>query len=169
RGRAPRGGAAGWERGGRRDGACGGLARPHDRRHCRDQHVEERRLVDVAHAVQGEGQGIPGCGQLARDLGVHPLARIVERCATEAREEERCCDEHRKGRRESGRQRACPIAVSTAFSTVWSVVIKGSSLSIHMIRSRLNRARSTVTVVRLPPVALSLIMSRWRVPFAWTP
>ena len=80
------------------------------------QRVEQRRLVDVADAVQGEGERIAREGELARDLRVHPLAGIVERRAPEPEEHEGGGQRHGqrdrapRGSRGSGRARGSGAA-----------------------------------------------------------
>ena len=100
----PGGRADGGERGTGGHGARRRLARAHDAGGGRDQHVEERRLVHVADTVQCQSEGVSGRGQLSRDLGVHPLARIVEWHTAQTSEEERRRDECRQHRRVSRRQ-----------------------------------------------------------------
>ena len=105
----PRGGPDGGERGHGRDGARHRFARAHRREAEGGQHVEERRLVDVADAVQRQRQRIAGRRQLARDLRVHPLARVVERRGAETAEEERGGGERRQRR---GEERRRPLFIA---------------------------------------------------------
>jgi hypothetical protein len=59
----------------------------------RGQPVEQRRLVEVAHAVQPQREPAPA-EQLPGDLGVLALAGIVEGSAAETRGQQRGGEGH---------------------------------------------------------------------------
>ena len=115
----PRGGPDSGERAQRRHRARHRFARTHRREAKGGQYVEQRRLVDVADAVQGQRERIAGRCQLVRDLRVHPLARIVERRGAQAAEEERGRRERRQRRGQARRRQSdFLIAASRLFSTL---------------------------------------------------
>jgi hypothetical protein len=53
------------------------------------EQIEERRLVEVADAVEPQGEPAPRSPRLARDLGMLALARVIERRRAEAGQEQR--------------------------------------------------------------------------------
>ena len=75
------------------------LARAGEGEGSTQEHVEERRLVHVADAVQCQRAGMARAEELARDLGVHALARVVEGHPPEPHEDERRRGEDRERRR----------------------------------------------------------------------
>ena len=93
----------------RRHRARGRLGAAKDGEGERDQPVQERRLVDVADAVQTEIERARHRAELPGDLRVHALARIVERHAPEAHEQRR-----RRGHRDHGPEQELHRAISSA-------------------------------------------------------
>src|SRR5207247_7116140 len=88
----PRRGRDGGEGGERGHRARRRLARAAEREGKPQERVEERRLVHVADTAERERR-VAVAQELPRDLGVHPLARIVEGYPAAAHE-----DEGRRGR-----------------------------------------------------------------------
>ena len=95
----PRGGRDGGEGAERGHRAHRRLPRAAERLRDGEERVEQRRLVHVAHTAERERHGVARPQQLARDLGVHALARVVEGCPAEAHEDERRRGRDRERRR----------------------------------------------------------------------
>src|SRR5439155_13189838 len=95
----PRRGRDGGEGGERGHRARRRLARAADREGKPQERVEERRLVHVADTAERERRRVALAQKLARDLGVHPLARVVEGRPAEAHEDERRRGRDRQRRR----------------------------------------------------------------------